>query len=345
MYVIRFLGIIAVTVSANCYAYSISIFPQVGIDGFIYYPPSSIPADYLPEIGSERSIPMGGTNFAYQTSNQRPSVRSYWGCWGGKTDQGLLMDATDEGYIKTGNDDYVIVFGANGYGNAICESGKPWIGAAGSYDQWIYGHYIKLRRIAKTGDTSPINFPRIYICLMPDEVSGSDKSKCDTYSSAQNNKYWYANRSSVTPEPPPSACTARVTVNGSPVMDGGTIQLETISTYGTIGVPPSTLYTGKSFAIEPVNGPGENCQDFTTSKVTFRYDEVLSHGVSVVRSNSPDVGFVIKRNDTRDYVKNGTQMSFSDLEPKFKVNYWSLTSTAGAGAFSSGTVTIDIIYN
>ena len=65
-----------------------------------------------------------------------------------------------------------------------------------------------------------------------------------------------------TPQPPPSACTAQVTTNGSPVIDGGTIQLETISTYGTIGVPPSTLYTGKSFAIEPVNGPSEKLSRF-----------------------------------------------------------------------------------
>ena len=179
---------------------------------------------------------------------------------------------------------------------------------------------------------------------MPSDRSGSNESKCNTYSSARNNSAWDPNRTNVNPPIPPSACTARVTVNGSPVMDGGTIQLETISTYGTIGLPPSTLYTGKAFAIEPVNGPGESCQEFSTSKVTFKYDEVTSRGHPVVSSNSPDVGFVIKRNDAR-YVENGTQMNFNDLEPEFKVNYWSLTPTAGAGAFSSGTVTIEIIYN
>ena len=76
----------------------------------------------------------------------------------------------------------------------------------------------------------------------------------------------------------------------------------------------------------------KNCQDFSTSKVTFSYDQVLSQGVSVIRSNSSDVGFVIKNNDTGQYVESGDQMSFSDLEPDFKVNYWSLTPTAGAGA-------------
>ncbi|MCD6670746.1 hypothetical protein FLL96_12195 [Vibrio cholerae] len=343
MYVIRFLGIIAVTVSANCYAdYSITIGFRDGSSQ--YNAPASIPSL---SIGQETTI-ASGKEFDYKSgSTDYPNNGSWWGCWGAKSNDGqdTVLDSTTEGYIKSGNDDYVFIFGNTHFGNARCKPGQTWFSSKPGFDYYVSGQYLKLKRIANTGDATPLIYPRIFICLMPSDRSGSYESKCNTYSSEKNNSAWDPNRTTVIPPIPPSACTARVTVNGSPVMDGGTIQLETISTYGTIGVPPSTLYTGKSFAIEPVNGPGENCQDFKTSKVTFRYDEVLSQGVPVVRSNSPDVGFVIKRNDTRDYVENGTQMSFSDLEPEFKVNYWSLTPTAGAGAFSSGTVTIDIIYN
>ncbi|TQP70814.1 hypothetical protein [Vibrio cholerae] len=343
MYLIRFLGIMAVIVSVNCYAsYSVTIGFSNGDS--TYNTISNIPPTLLPNIGDEKILE-SGKELAFNSGSEYPSSGSWWGCYGGRTQQSNQdLGLTPEGYIKSGNDDYAFVVGA-GSSQARCGVGNHWIQAKQGHTLYVQNSYVKLKRIAKTGDTSPILYPRIFICLMPTDKGGNDISNCETYSSLRNNSAWDPDSEEVIPQPPPSACTARVTVNGSPVMDGGTIQLETISTYGTIGVPPSTLYTGKSFAIEPVNGPGENCQDFKTSKVTFRYDEVLSQGVPVVRSNSPDVGFVIKRNDTRDYVENGTQMSFSDLEPEFKVNYWSLTPTAGAGAFSSGTVTIDIIYN
>ncbi|MBU2899242.1 hypothetical protein [Vibrio hepatarius] len=343
MYLIRFLGIMAVLVSVNCYAdYSITIgFPSGGSQ---YNAPTTIPSLSVGQVTTLES----GKELDYKSgSTDYPNNGSWWGCWGGKSNDGqnTVLGSTSQGYIESGNDDYAFIFGNTHSGDARCKPGQTWFPSKPGFDYYVGGHYIKLKRIADTGDTSPLIYPRIFICLMPSDRSGSYESKCNKYSSESNNSAWDPNRMTVIPPIPPSACTAHLTTSGSPVIDGGTIQLETISTYGTIGVPPTTLYNGKSFAIEPVNGPGENCQDFSTSKVTFRYDQVLSQGKPVIRSNSADVGFVITRKDTRDYVENGTQMNFNDLDPEFKVNYWSLTPTVGAGAFNSGTVTIDIIYN
>ncbi|UTZ36650.1 hypothetical protein HB763_08090 [Vibrio campbellii] len=344
MYLIRFLGIMAAIFSVNCYA---DYTPQILFeDGdWTYNTISNISPTLLPNIGDEKILEQGKGLTFWSGLTDFPSEGGWWGCYGGRTLNGNRdLGVTPQGYIKSGNDDYAFVVG-NGSTQARCGPGNHWVSAPPTHTHYVPNIYVKLKRIAKTGDTSPIFYPRIFVCLMPSDREGSDASKCETYSSLRNDRAWNPDSEEVTPQPPPSACTAQVTTSGGPVIDNGTIQLETISAYGTIGVPPSILYPGKSFAIEPVNGPNENCQDFSTSKVTFSYDEVLSQGLSVIRSDRSDVGFVIKNKDTGQYVVSDEQMSFNDLEPGFKVNYWSLSPTAGAGAFNSGTVTIEIIYN
>ena len=83
------------------------------------------------------------------------------GYYGGRTQQSNQdLGVTPEGYIKSGNDDYAFVFGA-GSTPARCGPGNRWIQAAQGHYYYVQNSYVKLKRIAKTGDTSPILYPRI----------------------------------------------------------------------------------------------------------------------------------------------------------------------------------------
>jgi len=334
--------------SSVCMAdYSITLGFRLG--GQPYNTLPSISPELLPNV-NDSYVLASNVEIAFASGQtDYPASGSYWGCWGGTSSNGAnnILGSTNNGYIQSGNDDYAFIFGRTGQGgNAFCAPGRRWLPAGQGHTYYVCDNYLKLVRIAKTGDTTPIQYPKVYLCLMPTDRGGSDFSKCEQYTSLNTNSAWVPNLSTAIVEPPAAACTAEIQdANGTPVVNNGTIALDTISTYSTIGEPPKTLYSGETFSVVPSQTPGENCADFSHTEITFTYSEVSSLGTPVVTSTNSTAGFVIKKRAGNAYISSGETLPYTGLTADFKVNYWALQPNPSVGSFRSVPVTLEIKYN